>query len=162
MLILYISLLLLVLQQKVFNNGNSLYNHDVSSRIKEIGVEKKIKQDSYYLSRNDREELLQSTQDQDYFTIQDLKESKESQYIHDMKKTILSDYANEKICFTQLFGNYSFNLPSIKYKAARCIILLYFLYSNHRLFISLSKRTEDQVFRYKTLLILSRSICFSS
>lgn len=131
MIIIYLSLLLLVLQQKVFNYNNSLYNHDVSSRIKKIDVEKKIKQNSYYLSHNDGEELLQSTQDQDYFTIQDLKESKQSQYIYDMKKTILRDYANERICFTQLFGNYSFNLPSIKYKAARCIILLYFLYSNH-------------------------------
>ncbi len=125
MIIIYLSLLLLVLQQKVFNYNNSLYNHDVSSRIKEIDVEKKIKQNSYYLSHSYNEELLQSTQDQDYFTIQDLKESKQSQYIHDMKKTILRDYANERICFTQLFGNYSFNLPSIKYKAARCIILLY-------------------------------------
>ena len=50
---------------------------------------------------------------------EDLLESQYSSYIQDMSGSILEDYSNERICFTQLLGNYSQNLPSVKYHVNR-------------------------------------------
>lgn len=68
----------------------------------------------------------------DYFLQQDLKESRSSSYIHHVKSTILEDYGNERICFTNLFGNYVFNLPSMYYAGSTCILIIIpFKHSNY-------------------------------
>ena len=68
----------------------------------------------------------------DYFLQQDLKESESSSYIHHVKSTILEDYGNERICFTNLFGNYVFNLPSMYYAGSTCILIIIpFKHSNY-------------------------------
>ena len=67
-----------------------------------------------------------------YFLQQDLKESKSSSYIRHVKSTILEDYGNERICFTNLFGNYVFNLPSMYYAGSTCILIIIpFKHSNY-------------------------------
>ena len=59
----------------------------------------------------------------DYFTQQDLKESRSSSYIHHVRSTILKEYGNERICFTNIFGHYVFNLPSMYYAGSKCIFI---------------------------------------
>ena len=67
-----------------------------------------------------------------YFLQRDLKESKSSSYIRHVKSTILEDYGNERICFTNLFGNYVFNLPSMYYAGSTCILIIIpFKHSNY-------------------------------
>ena len=57
----------------------------------------------------------------------DLSESRSSQYIKDTSHTILKDYANEKMCFTWLLGDYAQDLPVSKYKVARSKVWIVFI-----------------------------------
>ena len=64
----------------------------------------------------------------------DLSESRSSQYIKDTSHTILKDYANEKMCFTWLLGNYQQDLPVNHFKVSRSIFWIVFIPRYNRLY----------------------------
>ena len=74
-------------------------------------------------SKNDHKQFSTVVEYNDYFTQQDLKESRSSSYIHHVRFTILKEYGNERICFTNIFGHYVFNLPSMYYTGSKCIFI---------------------------------------
>ena len=74
-------------------------------------------------SKNDHKQFSTVVEYNDYFTQQDLKESRSSSYIHHVRSTILKEYGNERICFTNIFGHYVFNLPSMYYTGSKCIFI---------------------------------------
>ena len=146
MALLFLVLLLLVIQQRICTIDNDYSIGILETRRKQGVATDLVFQDNFNSSQEQQVVLSVSKKEQDYFMIQDHEESKHSQYIQDVQKTILEDYANERICFTQLLGNYSFSLPSMKYKVARCIILFHLTNSNNRLPLQISKRTESQLY----------------
>lgn len=64
----------------------------------------------------------------------DLSESRSSQYIRDTSHTILKDYANEKMCFTWLLGDYEQDLPVSHYKVKRSMVWIVFIPRYNRLY----------------------------
>lgn len=89
----------------------------------------------------------------------DLSESRSSQYIEDTSHTILKDYANEKVCFTWLLGDYAQDLPVSHYSVSRSLVRIVFIPRCNRLYCQEFRFYQDYMQVSKDILFLPGSVC---